>query len=201
MKSKSAIGTAFVISFLFFFMAVFPIPAQQNKAFNWSLALQNVKTGELIPFSAPVQAVTGEQYKLVIQPDTACYCYVIAESTDGEIGVFREGSLKKGETWYSPVLELTAPGGSESLWVVTSRSEQKVMAQKITDFKKTSGALQKRALMNEVYKLRSDASKFKEAPEKPVLMGGASRGSSPDKNQGVEFSGVDTYVKTISIEH
>ena len=198
MKIKSSAAAVFTV--LLVFMAAVQIPAQQNKSINWSLALQDIKTGEMVPFSAPVMSSTGEQYKLVVQPEAACFCYVIAESPDGEVAVLRDGSLKQGEVWYSLTLILTAPGGSESLWVVTSRNEQKELAQKITAYNKTPGIAQRRALMTEVYKIRSDASKFKEAPEKPVLMGGASRGS-PEKIEGVGYSGLETYVKNISIEH
>ena len=181
---------------------VLPVFAQQQSgAFNWSLGLQNVKSGELVAFSAPVQSLTGEQFRLVINPSTGCYCYIVYEGPQGDdVEVLYAGDLKSGEVWYSPVMELALPKGSESLYIVTSKSEQRILAQRITAFKSNSGSLQKRALINEVFRVRSDISKFKEAPEKPVLMGGASRGNA-EKSQGVEFSGLNTYIKTISIEH
>jgi len=107
--------------------------------------------------------------------------------------------MAKGE-WVSPVMKFTDPPGLESLFIVVSREEQKNLAQRISAIKNNSGSTQKRALMNEIFKVRSDVSKFKETPEKPVLMGGATRGD-PDKSMGVEYSGLETYVKTISIEH
>ena len=187
---------------MFLVIAVLPVSAQQQRgAFNWSLGLQNAKTGELVPFSTPIKSETGEQYRLVISPGTACYCYVVYESPSGDdVAVLYAGTMKSGETWYSPVLKLTSPKGSESLFVIASKDEQKNLAQRITAFNNNAGSSQKRALMNEIFRIRSDASKFKESPEKPVLMGGASRGN-PDISQGVEYSGLTTYVKTISIEH
>jgi len=155
----------------------------------------------MVPYGAPVQSWTGEQYRLVIRPDADCYCYVVYESPDGsEVAVLYADRLKGGEPWYSLVLELAAPRGSESLFVVVSREEQRTLAQRIATFKANSGNIQRRALMNEVFRIRSDASRFMEAPEKPVLMGGASRGNS-DRNQGTEYSGAEVYVKSISIEH
>ena len=175
--------------------------AQQTKSVSWSLALQNVKTGDMVPFSAPVRSWNGEQFRLIVNPGAGCYCYVIYESPSGDdIAVLYSGAMKPGEQWFSPVMELTAPRGSESLFVVVSREEQKVLAQRISALSSATTATQRRALMNEIFRVRSEASKFKEEPEKPVLMGGASRGA-PDKAQGVEYSGLDIYVKTISIEH
>lgn len=174
---------------------------QQNRTVTWSLALQNYRTGEMVSFGSPVQSWTGEQYRLVITPAAACYCYIIYESPDGtEAAVLYSGPLKQGDTWYSAVFELSQPSGSESLYIITSRDEQKTLAQRITAFASGSGAAQRRALMNEVFRIRSNSSRFREAPEKPVLMGGASRGS-PEKNYGVEYSGSEVYVKTISLEH
>ena len=184
---------------LFVFFLASGTAFAQQKAFNWTLALQNFKTGETLPFSGPVQSWTGEQFRLVLSPDTPCFAYVIIESGE-DLTVLHSGSMKSEEPWYSPVLELSPPRGTENFFVVTSREEQKNLAQRISAFNSNSGSTQKRALLNEIFRLRSDVSKFREAPEKPVLMGGSSRGT-PEKNQGVEYSGLETYVKTISIEH
>ena len=175
--------------------------AQRARPFSWSLGLQNVKSGSLVPFSAPIQSYTGEQFRLVITPGTECFAYVIYESPGGEdVAVLYSGAMKGGESWQSDVLELALPKGSESIFVVVSRLEQKNLAARISVLNNSTSPTQRRALMNEIFRLRSDVSKFKEAPEKPVLMGGAARGS-PEKSQGVEFSGLETYVKTISFEH
>ena len=175
--------------------------AQQGKSLSWSLGLQNVKTGDLVSFAALVQSWTGEQFRLVINPAVECFAYVIYQSPSGnDVLVLYSGVLKTDDPWYSQVLELSPPQGSESFFVITSLEEQKPLAQRISAFRANSGTVQRRALMNEIFRLRSDVSKFKEAPEKPVLMGGASRGA-PEKSQGVEYSGLGTYVKSISIEH
>ena len=174
--------------------------ARQGKPLNWSMALMNVSTGDLVPFSAPVQSRTGEQFRLIIDPETDCFFYMISESPgDNGLEVLYDGALLKGE-WYSPVMVLSPPEGSESLFVIASLAEQKDLAQRISSVKANPSTANKRALMNEVFRLRSEISKFKEEPEKPVLMGGAARGAS-ENSQGLEFSGLDAYVKTISIEH
>ena len=173
----------------------------QTGSFVWSLALQDVKTGDLVPFSTPVQSWTGEQFRILVNPNTACFAYVIYESPSGdEAAVIFSGPLKGNELWYSHVLELAPPRGSESFYVIACLEEQKALAQRISAFKANSSSMQRRALMNEVFRIRAEISQFREDPEKPMLMGGTLRGT-PEKNQGLEFSGVDTYVKIINIEH
>jgi len=182
----------------------------QNGGLNWSLALQkiiksaNSSDGDvsvMIPFSAPVQAMTDERFHLVISPAADCYCYVVVESSgNGSVSALYSGPLKANTIWNSPELRVQPPSGSESLYVVTSREEQGTLAQGISLLNDNSTVSQKQAVINEIFRLRSEVSQFREVPEKPVLMGGTSRGD-PERSQGVEFSGLNTYVKTISINH
>ena len=173
---------------------------QQDKTFTWSLALQNVGKDEAVSFSAPVKSVTGDKYRIIINSEADCYCYVIAETADDDVVVLHAGSLKGGAAWISPEIVLSLPNGSENFFIVACREEPPDLVRAVASYQGSTGPTQRRALMNEVFRLRSAVSQFREIPEKPVLMGGASRGES-GKNEGVEFSGMDTYVKTISIEH
>ena len=168
---------------------------------TWNMGVKNVKSGDFVPFSAPLKSFTGEQFQIVITPSAGCHAYVIYEGPNGDdVAVLFSGTLKKDELWYSDVLKMDLPQGLETFYVIASLDEQKSLNDRISALKTNPGSMQKRALMNELYRIRSDVSQFKETPEKPILMGGAARGST-DKNQGVEFSGLGTYVKTISIEH
>jgi hypothetical protein len=54
--------------------------------------------------------------------------------------------------------------------------------------------------LNEVFGLRRSISQLNESPERPFYFGGATRGEIPNL-EGLEFSGSDTYVKTINIIH
>ena len=190
----------FITLFLVLFVSAVSAGAKKEEAFSWNLALQNAKTGDLIPFSAPIHSWNGEKFRLIIEPGADFFCYVVSEGPNGEdVSVLYAGRLKAGETWFSPVLELQDPKGSESIFIITSGSEQKALGQKIAALNRGSTTSQ-RALMNEVFSLRGEISKFREIPEKPIFMGGAARGS-PDRNQGVEYSGSSAYIKSISIEH
>jgi hypothetical protein len=203
MKATSYAKLAWGLLPLLFSLAAVQAPAQQMKSFKWSLALLDIKSSEMIPFSDPIRSSTGERYQIIIKPEERAFCYIIYISPDGEdMAVLCSGGpLKGGEPWYSDILELAAPEGSESLYIITSLNEQKDLLQKIDDLKKNNGPRQRRALVNEINNIRSNVSKFREIPEKPVLMGGATRGSTSERNGGTEFSGLDTYVKIISIDH
>ena len=192
----------YIIPVMFLIISISALFAggEPEKSFSWSLSLQDMKTGDMIPFSAPVKSSTNEKYRLVIESGSDFFCYVIAEDPEGtELTVLYAGSMKARESWQSPVLEISPPDGTESLFVVASREELQTLAQRIKALDNTSESTQ-RAVMNEIFRIRSEVSQFREAPEKPVLMGGAARGT-PGKSQGVEFSGSGIYLKTISIEH
>jgi len=40
---------------------------------NRTLALQEVKSRDMVPFSAPVQSKAGAEFRLVINPNAACH--------------------------------------------------------------------------------------------------------------------------------
>ena len=185
---------------LIFLVAAGGADTKQDKTFSWAMALLNVKADTLEPFSDTVQSSAGDQFRLIINPAAACYCYIISEGVQDDVTVLQEGPLKGGEAWYSPIMEFTPPGGKESLFIIVSREEQSALARKVSDFNGNPGTVQRRALLNEVFTIRSEASQHKEIPEKPLYMGGAARGKS-GKNEGMEYKGLETYVKTISIEH
>ncbi|MCL2128406.1 MAG: hypothetical protein FWH38_09140 [Treponema sp.] len=200
MNIRKKVKKVLILAVPVFCIAAAAAPAQ-GKSLNWNMGLLNIKSGEMVPFSAPVQSWTGEQFRIVIEPRAACFGYVVAESSEGdELAVLQAGPLKSGEAWQSEIMILSPPKGTESLFIIVSADEQKTLSQRISAMDNSPSTAQRRAVMTEIFRIRSDASKFKEAPEKPVLMGGASRGS-PEKARGVEFSGLETYVKTISIEH
>jgi len=166
---------------------------------NWSLGLLHVQTGDMIQFTSPVHSSAGEKFRIVISPESTCFVYVIYESLHEDlINVIYAGPINNDETWYSGILELIPPGGLESFYIVVSREEQKILTERINELKQVPE--QKMAVMNEIFRLQAEVSMVKEEPPKPALVGGAARGT-PGKNRGVEFSGLSTYVKTISIEH
>jgi hypothetical protein len=174
----------------------------RENAFTWTLVLQNEKTGDTLPVSIPVKSANGERFRLIINTEADCYVYVIAEiSASRDVLVLHANPLKRDTPWFSPVMVLSPQSGRESLYVITSRNEQAALAQRINDFTVTNSTVHRRALINEVFRIRNEVSQFKENSEKPMLIKGASIRDIYGKNEGLEFFGMATYVKTISIEH
>ena len=197
-KNKAIIFVLVFLAFLLCFSA--GAPQVKKNTLTWSLGLRNEKTMKLVPFYAPVQSYTGESFRVLAKPETDCFLYIIAESIQNEeIIVFYDGFWKGGEDWISPEIQLSLPDGSENFFIVASLTEQTALAQRISAFNSNSGVTQRRALIDEVNNIKRQVSNLNEAAEKPVLMGGALRGS--EEENATEFSGVGTYVKTISIEH
>ena len=206
-KGNTALVVALMIVLpLFLFVAGGAGQVQQG-TLDWGLGLKKMKTGEYVSFSAPVHTKSGEEFRIEIAPKADCFCYIVAEiieENNEEVEVIFAGPMKKvsdplKDFWQSSPLVPTGSRGSISFYVVMSLQEQKVLAERISAYNANTGVIQRRALMNEVVSLRSQVSQYKETPEKPILMGGAARTAS--ENPGVEFSGLSTYVKTISIEH
>ena len=197
-KNKALITVLVFLALLLCFSA--GAPQVQKNDLTWSLGLQNQKTMKLVSLNPPVQLITGDSFFVLVEPQKDCYLYLIAESVQNEeIIVYYAGSCKGGVEWRSPEIRLIPPEGTENFFVVVSLAEQAALAQRISAFNSDSGIIQRRALMNEVFRIRAEVSNLVETPEKPVLMGGALRGSEEENAR--EFSGVGTYVKTISIEH
>ena len=190
----------FMLPLLFFISAGGSDRSNNAKAsFNWSLGLLHVQSGKMIQFTDSVKSASGDKFRIVISPASACYAYVVYANGE-DVDVIYEGPIKNDETWYSGILELIPPGGQESFYVVVSQAEQQILAQKISELQQTPEPAQKEALINEIFRLQGEVSQLKETSSKPSILGGAARGS-PDKNRGVEYSGLATYVKTIRIEH
>ena len=191
---------AVFLSILLSLYSLVPLFSQEDRTFFWSMCLQNIRTTEFMPFFAPVQSSTGERFYLIMRFQHECYCYIISEnSPTGEMIVAYTGQIA-GNKFFNFRFELTPPGGSESIFIITSRVQLGTLEQRIAAFNTNSGMRQRRALMNEIQNLRRDASRFTETPEKPVLMGGAGR-TVTERDWGVEYSGSELYIKTISINH
>ena len=184
--------TLWITAFLLFFSTA--LFAQQNV--TWSLAL--LKNGEGIPFSRPVAMIDGDSFSIVLQTRQACYAYVVVQDSERQLIVLLNKRLTPNETWQTPVLMLTPPTGAETFHVIISQTEQTELKTAIDAYNRQNDTRTSRDLNSAIMGIRRAISALKENPEKPVGMGGAFRGRDPG---GTEFSGVDTYVKTIIINH
>ncbi len=186
---------AFVVLLVFL---PFLLPAQAD--ITWKMAFLKYTKGKMesVPFSRPLTLVDGEQFQLVLQPGAACFINILYEDTTGEVTVLYQGSTKSGQVITLPAegqnFEVSPPKGTEKLHVVVSAKAQTAMEAKFKGLPKGSAAV-----LDELARLKTALLSIAEAPEKPVPMGGVTRGM-PDVKV-TEFKGAETYVKTIRFDH
>jgi hypothetical protein len=129
-----------------------------------------------------------------LKSGAGCFAYVVAEYSDGSAAAFYSGALEAGETVDIGPVNISGPGGTETFYIIVSAAEQTVLDAAIAAY--TTGPDPERAVQgvaNEIFKLRRAVSRLNEKPEKQVSMG--------DGVNGLEFSGADAYVKTVTVEH
>ncbi|MDR2662039.1 MAG: DUF4384 domain-containing protein [Treponema sp.] len=171
-----------------------PLSAQQDLA--WSLAL--IKGGRGLDFSRPVEMEEGDVFSLAIVPRQDCYAYIVIQESDRVMSVILDRGLQAEEEYSTGSIRLTPPSGSETFYIVISRTEQKNLRAAIDAYVKQNNSRTSRGLTTAVMEIRRSVSRLKENPEKPVAMGGAFRGTGTN---GTEYSGAGVYVKTIIINH
>jgi hypothetical protein len=131
---------------------------------------------------------TGENFSFKIQPDSDAWCYIVAETADKQVLKLFSGRLAAGKIFTTGTWQLSPPSGTETFYIIMSSTEQ--------------AAIGKATSLEPVFDLRREISKLKSEPEKPVRMGGVFRGENDDQSTiAVQYSGADTYVKTVFLRH
>ncbi len=194
---------------LTFFMAALAaaaqVPVQGQSVFAWRMTFVKVGGGglESIPFSRPFKLADGERFKLTVQADESVYAYVIYAEPSGKLTVLFQGPLKAGRPLSLPSeqdsFKVEPPSGTERIFVM-------VCAERLPNFEKALSGLEKgnpgarsSAILDEIARMKQSLSGLAEAPEKPVPMGGVTRGAT--QLLATEFRGGSTYVKTIRFDH
>ncbi|QQO11167.1 DUF4384 domain-containing protein [Breznakiella homolactica] len=163
------------------------------------MALLREPGGESIPVTRAVQLSTEDEFSLVLQSESDCYCYIIYQGSDGAVIVIHAGRLSAGRMLRTGPVALIPPPGTETFYLILLNEDDPGLSGAVAAFEKDGSRRNARNVLNEVMRLRSAASPLAENPDKPVLMGGSSRSLTPP--EGVEYSGATSYVKTILIRH
>jgi hypothetical protein len=179
-----------------FAVSLFLVPLFAQQDFAWSLGL--IQDGRGLDFSRPVEMENGDVFSLEIVSQENCYAYIIIQESDRTMGVVLDRRLRAGEEYSTGSIRLTPPSGSETFYIITSRTEQKNLRAAINAHGKQNTSRTARDLTTAVMEIRRGVSRLKENPEKPVAMGGAFRGT---ETNGTEYSGAGVYVKTVIINH
>lgn len=167
---------------------------------SWKLAVLRDVHGKLeaTSFRRPLSLQDGDQFRIVLVPAATASVYVMYEDTTGQVSVLYQGVVRASEPVFLPSVdhsfEVTAPSGTEKIDVVVSRRPQTALEASFRRLPVASAAV-----LDELSRLKTTLLSIAEAPEKPVPMGGVTRGLEDLKMS--EFHGSDTYVRTIRFDH
>jgi hypothetical protein len=181
-------------------LLLLPALAFAQSDLTWKMAFLKYTKGKMesVPFSRPLALADGDEFQLLVSPNTAAFVDVLYEDTTGEVTVLYQGATKAGQVVTLPAekqnFQVSPPKGTEKLHVLVSTKPQASLEALFKGLPKNS-----RAVLDELTRIKTALLSVAEAPEKPVPMGGVSRGM-PDVKI-TEFKGADSYAKTIRFDH
>ena len=205
MKRKNR--THLAISLVLFMMTVGTASAESDSTLTWKMAFLrwNKTDYEAQPFVRPIKLSNGDEFQLYVQAERPAFLYIVEEGPEGIVKLLTRLSLRANTPLFLPAQDdsytIAVPSGTEKIFLVISPGRQAnlencldLLTEQKGDRLKTS-----QAVLDEVASIRQGASRVAEAPERPVPMGGVTRGSK--QIQATEFHGQSTYVKTIRLDH
>lgn len=161
----------------------------------------------------------GTRLKFLVEPTSPSTVYLLLQDTDEAIHVlYRESSEPQrdanGEPTYIPpgsqYFELDDAAGVDTFFLLAS-AEPLVELERLIDRYEATEAPADRAelqrmIVGEIRKQHKAHRDFSRAVEKPVMIGGQTRGDAGSLNEAIdrlalEVSGSAFYSKTITIEH
>jgi hypothetical protein len=180
--------------------------ASAQTGYTWKMAVVKMENGKEVslPFTRPLKMVDGDQFFLVVVPEAQGNLLILYEDTTGEVTEMYRGLVKSGQLVVLPgesdasgkpqAFAVSPPGGTEKLHVVISAKPQTALERLLPSLPGNS-----RKVLDAVTELKTSLSSLGEAPEKPAPMGGTHRGLA-DASM-TQFTGKDTYVRTIRFDH
>lgn len=179
--------------------------AQSSGAMAWKMALLrwNGSEYESVPFQKTLFMAKEDALQLFIQTDSACFCYVLNETSAGKLSVVFNSALKPGVPLYLPDAEadfqLVDPSGTDKYFVIVSSSRQATLEVLLKAADKNGFLANVTDIEDEILRIRHTSLKIAIDGEKPVAIGGVTRGAKQPK--ATQMEGKEVYVKTITIKH
>ncbi len=171
-----------------------------QSGFTWKMAVVKVDGGKenSLPFTRPLKLADGDQFFLVVVPETAGSLLILYEDTTGEVAELYRSSVKAGQLVVLPgekeAFRVSPPAGAEKLHVVIGVKATATIERLLGDLPANS-----RRVLDALTQLKTSLSALGEVPEKPAPMGGTHRGLADAAM--TQFTGKDTYVRTIRFDH
>jgi len=159
-----------------------------------------------VPFKRPISMKAGDSFQIFVQADAECYCYIFAKDVEGNLESVFNAMMKPRQGIFLPDADndfsITADSNSiQKLYIVMSSKAQPKLDSLLAKSKVFRAGAAADGLEDLIFCLRDQGSTLGEQPEKPVAMGGVTRGNTTiNANESTQFEGRGMYVKTISIE-
>ena len=207
------------------------VSAQQAKTggvrFRWAFgAIQGQNHGEnLIAITQDTVLKTGDQFKMVIEPQTRCYIYLLYRSSQDEIYMLfpydiqlfttdyeidRKYYIPQGSLWF----ELDENIGIETFYLLAAGQRLRELETLYGRYSSTivgttSQQDTAKRLLAEIKRLKRKHTKLTAVAERPARIGGRVRGTHETKQAtlpdvadiAVEISATDFYGRTFTIDH
>lgn len=174
--------------------------ASAEIGYTWKMAVVKMENGKEVslPFTRPLKLVDDDQFFLVVVPEAPGSLLILYEDTTGEVAELYRQTVKAGQLVVLPgesqAFRVSPPGGTEKLHVVIGAKAQTALEKLLPSLPGSS-----RRVLDALTQLKTSLSSLGEAPEKPAPMGGTHRGLA-DASM-TQFTGKDTYVRTIRFDH
>lgn len=190
---------------LFLAATILALPGQAGQggegSFDWSLVLLNQGESVSVSTERPVKLQTGDRISFSLKSGADCFVSVIVRDAEGAVAALYSNPLRSGQSLTLGPMRITPPPGRETVFFVLSSREKPGLERVLDALKANPGSVRAgRDLLDQVYGLRREISQLRENPERPLAMGGSIRGAE-DSSAGILFSGADTYVKILILEH
>ena len=185
-----------ILTIIFIFSAI----CLQAQDLSWDIKFLKGRERESVSISQIIRMETGEVFQINITPDSDAFCYVMAYDSGRNIYTLHNAPLTAGNEILINQLQLTAPSGTETIYVIMSLERLTRLENLIQTHQSNPNSRQHTDnLRREIINLQNTASRLGEPASSFIPSGGTTRSSAQELVN--RFSGVGLYVRTITIRH
>ncbi len=194
-------------------------------SFRWALVGKTTVDGEkkIINIQHDTAMMTGDAFKMLIQPITKCYLYVLLRGSRSDMTLLFPYSTRdfknvvstevsylipRGRLWY----ELDSNVGHETFYFIASPERLPTLEKALEDLKvqdEQSCEQRSQQVIQQINNLRKQNRKFTSIAEKPIGIAGNVRSIGNEKEidridlsqYATEVEGNGFYIRTIVIDH
>jgi len=178
---------------------IFTVVYLQAETLSWDIRFLRGRARESVPISQIIRMETGEEFSISITPASDCFAYILSYDSSRQIFVIHDGSTRGGQEIFFEFI-LQEPSGTETLFVIMSRTRETELERLIQSNKSNPGSRQhSNNLYREISRLQNAASSLGEPPSVFIPTGGTTRSSA--QQYSTRFTDKNLYVRPITIRH